>query len=166
MGGKPVVLDESYIVEDRGYRTPCWIWTRAKNKGGYGQIWVKHPRPRLRSTHIVFYERKYGPVPEGMELDHLCEVKSCCNPDHVEPVTHAENVRRGRNTRLTVEQVQQIRESSGTQREIAKVFGVNQSLVSLIKSGKRWKGEGVDNQAHRHRGEAEGANRQAASGVG
>jgi len=41
------------------------------------------------------YEYFKGPVPDGLELDHLCRVRSCCNPDHLEPVTHKENIRRG-----------------------------------------------------------------------
>ena len=50
---------------------------------------------RLRSAHIVAYEWKYGLVPEGLELDHLCRNPSCVNPDHQEAVTHSENSFRG-----------------------------------------------------------------------
>ena len=50
----------------------------------------------------------HGPVPEGLELDHLCRIRHCVNPDHVEPVTCAVNVRRGDLTKLTEEQVRSI----------------------------------------------------------
>ena len=46
-------------------------------------------------AHRVYYERHVGPVPEGLELDHLCRNPGCVNPEHLEPVTHAENIRRG-----------------------------------------------------------------------
>lgn len=50
---------------------------------------------RLRHTHIWAYEAWIGPVPHGLELDHLCRIPSCCRPDHLEPVTHQVNVLRG-----------------------------------------------------------------------
>jgi len=71
----------------------CWIFTGYLMKG-YGQI---HSR-RLGGTKLVHrfvYEQMVGPVPDGFDLDHLCRVPACCNPAHLEPVTHAENVRRG-----------------------------------------------------------------------
>jgi len=49
----------------------------------------------MRSAHRLSYETEIGPIPEGLELDHLCRVRSCVNPLHLEPVTHQENVRRG-----------------------------------------------------------------------
>jgi hypothetical protein len=69
----------------------CWNWTASRNKG-YGQInWGGRPR----GTHRVVYELIVGAIPSGLQIDHLCRNRSCCNPDHLEPVTHAENVRRG-----------------------------------------------------------------------
>jgi hypothetical protein len=50
---------------------------------------------RLLHAHRVVYEALVGPIPDGLELDHLCRVLRCVNPDHLEPVTHAENVARG-----------------------------------------------------------------------
>jgi hypothetical protein len=81
-----------YVVEDRGHETPCWIWQRAMKGSGYGNGWRNG---RSVAAHIIFYERAHGPVPQGLELDHLCRVPSCVNPDHLEPVTHQENVLRG-----------------------------------------------------------------------
>jgi hypothetical protein len=87
---------EHYRLEDRGYKTPCWIWQLSKRHGGYGQIKTPgRPKDAPRPAHIVYYERYVGPIPAEAELDHLCRVPACVNPDHLEPVTHAENVRRG-----------------------------------------------------------------------
>lgn len=70
----------------------CWVWTAGKSKLGYGRIrW----EGRAAFAHRVVYEIVVGPIPEGLELDHLCRNPSCVNPQHLEPVTHAENVRRG-----------------------------------------------------------------------
>lgn len=75
----------------------CWLWLghRMKNRYGekvYGQ--VKY-RGRTRGVHVVLYEGLVGPIPIGLELDHICKNTACANPKHLEPVTHTENVRRG-----------------------------------------------------------------------
>lgn len=69
----------------------CWLWQNPRPHG-YGQIRVGK---RQRIAHRVIYELYVGPVDDGLELDHLCRNRSCVNPDHLEPVTHSENVRRG-----------------------------------------------------------------------
>lgn len=88
------------VFEDRGYLTPCRIFTGAKSTRGYGMITVPKPGTSRGSTtvgaHIVAYEHTIGPVPAGLELDHLCRQHDCCHPLHLEAVTHAENVKRGR----------------------------------------------------------------------
>ena len=72
--------------------TGCWEWTLYISERGYGKLYHKG---RTHAAHKFFYEICFGPVPEGLELDHLCRNRWCCNPDHLEAVTHAENVRRG-----------------------------------------------------------------------
>jgi hypothetical protein len=69
----------------------CWEWTGAI-VNGYGQAKIGH---RLRGVHRFSYEHHVGPVPAGLEIDHLCKNKRCCNPAHLEAVTHRENVLRG-----------------------------------------------------------------------
>lgn len=67
----------------------CWLWTGSTGGNGrYGMMSVDS----YRMAHVVAYVLFVGPVPEGKELDHLCRVTLCVNPDHLEPVTHFENV--------------------------------------------------------------------------
>lgn len=68
----------------------CWIWQRRLTRG-YGYTDIKK---RATYVHRVSYEAFVGPIPEGLSLDHLCRVKACCNPAHLEPVTHLENMLR------------------------------------------------------------------------
>lgn len=67
----------------------CWIWPGATNHRGYGSMGGDDGK--TASTHRVAYEGLVGPIPDGLHLDHLCRVRLCCNPDHLEPVTNAEN---------------------------------------------------------------------------
>lgn len=82
------------IVADDG----CWVWQSTK-KDGYGMAVVGYSvdprRPVKRPAHRVAYEASIGPVPPGLDLDHLCRNRACCNPAHLEPVTRRENVLRG-----------------------------------------------------------------------
>ncbi len=71
----------------------CWEWTAAQ-KGGYGTFWVS---PTTMVAHRFSYEEVWGPVPEELELDHLCRNQLCVRPSHLEAVTHRENVIRGVN---------------------------------------------------------------------
>jgi hypothetical protein len=83
----------------------CWVWTQGVSSNGYGKARVGRRQP---SAHTWFYETLIGPVPAGLGLDHLCHThdpdcpggsgckhRRCVNPAHLEPVTQAENVRRG-----------------------------------------------------------------------
>lgn len=77
----------------------CWLWNGTIGVYGYGKIYIdgKHKR-----AHRAVYEALVGEIPEGMVLDHLCEVKSCVNPSHLEPVTISENLSRSINTQMSV----------------------------------------------------------------
>jgi hypothetical protein len=80
------------ICEPTTLPTGCWEWMGSKNRDGYGHVWLNG---RLRSAHQMTYEHFVGPVPEGLELDHLCRNPACANYEHLEPVPHRVNVLRG-----------------------------------------------------------------------
>lgn len=69
-----------------------WLWRGEVDRGGYGH--VRHRGPR-RLVHRVVYELFVGPIPHGLTLDHLCRIRHCTNPEHLEPVTMTENLHRG-----------------------------------------------------------------------
>lgn len=68
------------------------IWTASVTGPGYGKFYVDG---RLTPSHRWSYEQMVGPIPAGLVLDHLCRVRRCCNPAHLEPVTQRENLMRG-----------------------------------------------------------------------
>lgn len=69
----------------------CWLWMAHTNRDGYGCFWDG----KQFKAHRWAYERYVGPIPEGLQLDHLCRVRHCVNPEHLEPVTQQENISRG-----------------------------------------------------------------------
>lgn len=118
----------------------CWIWDRAVNNRGYGTISVNG---RSVMAHRYYYERVKGPIPEGFVVDHLCSVPLCVNPEHLEPVSQAENTRRGNKAILTAEQARKIREAPryyGSRIDLAKQYGVGVETISEIRKGRRWVG--------------------------
>ena len=77
---------ELKIVED--VKTGCWLWQDKPDKFGYGKLIVNG---KCLNAHRASYEVFVGPIPRGLHIDHLCEVRICVNPSHLEPVTRAEN---------------------------------------------------------------------------
>ena len=76
--------------------TGCWVWrgTIARTRYGVWSYW-KDGKTHTTYAHRFAYELTVGPIPEGLVLDHLCLNRTCCNPEHLDPVTQAENYRRG-----------------------------------------------------------------------
>lgn len=131
-----------YIVEDRGYHEgPCWIWqlsTGGAKGTGYGK---KSINGEVVAMHRSFYEREYGPIPEGLEIDHLCRQRACVKPQHLEAVTRAVNQQRRGNTVLTEQKVVLIRQLKGTMfaRDIAKIVDAPLPAVNAVIEGRTWK---------------------------
>lgn len=82
---------ERFMAKVEKSGTGCWLWTASTFTNGYGCFYFEG---KNRGAHRWLYEREMGPVPSDMELDHLCRVRSCVNPKHLEVVDHAENTRR------------------------------------------------------------------------
>ncbi len=70
----------------------CWLWSGPTDKDGYGRFSISM-RPHY--AHRWAYEFCVGPIPKGLEIDHLCRITNCVLPDHLEAVTHRENMLRG-----------------------------------------------------------------------
>lgn len=79
------------VPDDRGFETRCWIWPGATLPLGYGKIGV---RGATWLTHRLSYTAAKGPIPNHLQIDHLCRQRDCCNPDHLEAVSASENVGR------------------------------------------------------------------------
>lgn len=125
----------------------CWEWTGTKNGFGYG-IALLPGEKRIRA-HRYAYEKLVGKIPSGLVLMHSCDNPACVNPEHLKPATRTENNRdavkkrrhafgeKNGHAKLTSYQVAAIKSDPRKQRVIAKEYGIHQSHVSTIKSGKR-----------------------------
>src|SRR5882724_3748162 len=93
----PKRIERKILKDENG----CWLWTGQKDRGGYGRIGItENGRCFKRLAHRLSYEAFVGPIPKGLEIDHLCRVHCCVNPAHLEPVTRNVNMQRGVNIGL------------------------------------------------------------------
>jgi hypothetical protein len=135
---KALRLDQ-HLAVDRGYETPCWIWQGSKSGLGYGRMRYKG---ETRLAHRVYYIEMRGLIPPDLDLDHLCRVPACVNPNHLEPVPHAENVRRGNAAKIdaaTAQRIRQARAETGlSYRKLADVLGLSPSIVRGVIFDNKW----------------------------
>lgn len=143
----------SRVIIPKNVITDCWLWNAGKNSWGYGYFKVDG---KTKIIHRLVYELLKGSISDGLQIDHLCKIRNCVNPNHLEPVTPKENVRRssafgsiqqqgerGSNARLTSEQIKEVKRlystGSFTQKELGEMFGISFQHVSQIVNNKRWK---------------------------
>jgi hypothetical protein len=128
-----------YEVRACGYGTPCWMWLLKRDDDGYGRYYIGEGV--FVPAYRYFYEQAHGPIHPRAQIDHLCRNPPCVNPAHLEPVTRAENIRRGRTCSLTYDDVDEIRSmlaAGYTQKAIAQQFGVSSTTIRSIKRGRSW----------------------------
>jgi hypothetical protein len=126
---------QQYIIDPV---TGCWNWQRYKDDKGYGVI---KRRGKNYQAHRYLYEKHKGKIPGELQLDHLCRNTSCVNPGHLEPVTNAENTRRGLNAKLNKEQVTEIKRritNGEKQINLAHEFNVSTGCINGIAKEKSW----------------------------
>ena len=87
-GGRCYSAPEEAFAARTERRGECLVWTGAKDGGGYGHLKVNG---RLTKAHRYAYEEEYGPIPDGMEIDHICHNRACVNVDHLRLATAAQN---------------------------------------------------------------------------
>ena len=128
----------------------CWIWQRARKGkeaaggGGYGCLRIKG---KLLGAHRYIYELEIGPIPEGMQILHSCHNTLCVNPAHMRPGTNDENqldsAKAGmRGQKLGKRRVTNIKRSLAEgvpQAVLAEDYGVHQSTIADINTGRTWK---------------------------
>lgn len=94
-----IPIPERLLRHSRPDENGCWLWTGGLDKNGYGKATLAingdWGHRRYVRAHRLAYETFVGPIPAGLELDHLCGNRGCINPAHLEPVTGHENILRG-----------------------------------------------------------------------
>lgn len=121
---------DDYVIAESG----CWVWSGSPSTRGYGKITVAGT---IFYAHRFMYELHVGPIPDGLYIDHLCRNKMCVNPDHLEPVTHRENLMRGVGVKLTDEDISKIRSAPPEvmTKTLAVQYGISPSQMSRVRRG-------------------------------
>lgn len=140
-------LEEKYIPEPM---SGCWLWTGAINKSGYPNINVW--KFGSVGAHRLVYEMEIGPLPDGADACHKCDVRSCVNPAHIFPGSVGDNIRdmkkkgrsrgavgvRNNKAKVTEDAVRLIRAETGTLVQISGKYGLSISQLSAIRNLKSW----------------------------
>lgn len=137
-----------------GDPSECWEWTGYRSNLGYGRF-TRAGKTGTQMAHRIAYELTYGPLPPHLFACHKCDNPPCCNPNHLFAGTAAENfhdaISKGRwrrppprrgaesnKTKLTEDQVKEIRSSEEPARVLATRFGVSKTAIYLIRNKKNW----------------------------
>lgn len=151
-GPQGLTIQERFWIKVRiGTEAACWPWKSAK-RNEYGRC--RFLKRKLTTAPRVAYELTHGPIPEGMHVCHRCDFRPCCNPAHLFLGTAKQNlddaIKKGRmaighrhgNAKLADAQVKDILKlcKNGTpQSQLARQYGVSQSIISDINRGVSWK---------------------------
>ena len=139
------VVDRFWANVHRRQDHQCWPRVGSRMvRGGYGQL---NDRGRLLKSHRISWEIHFGRIKPGLVIRHLCHNPECCNPSHLMPGTHAENhldmELAGRmkvpGSKVTAQQAIEIFKSEESGPALAKKYGVSNSTISCIRTGKTWK---------------------------
>lgn len=126
----------------------CWVWLASLGSTGYGQFSVDN---RPRKAHRVSYEMYRGPIPAGIFVCHSCDNRLCVNPDHLFLGTSKDNLQdmasKGRschgesrhNAKLTDEKVRFVRNSTQSNRALARLCGVSEAAIRNAKAKRTWR---------------------------
>jgi hypothetical protein len=133
-------------VDKSAGRNKCWIWMGGFTEKGYGRFRFNGRMDKAHRVSVILSGRRVRP---GEPVLHECDTPACVNPKHLRSGTWLENVRemqargkaRGGIMKLSPQAVATIRASRGKQKDLAVEFGVNQSCISHVKTGRRWKGK-------------------------
>lgn len=139
-------FEDKYIPEPN---SGCWLWLDHIGKARYGFISWKGKKHK---AHRMSYQIYIGPIPPGMLICHKCDNPSCVNPDHLFLGTQTDNmrdmVRKGRankkkgsanpTSKLTENDINNIRLADGSNPEIAKAYGVSRTAIYHIRNGRSW----------------------------
>lgn len=149
-GPKPIPVFERLCKRLLPAPNSCLEWQGWRDKGGYGLMSKGRRGEGKVGTHRVAWEEAYGPIPEGLFVLHTCDNPPCCEPTHLFLGTQADNLAdmsaKGRRAEkegcgrssLTELKVSAIRVDTRVQELIASDYGVSQSMISMIKTGRYW----------------------------
>lgn len=145
LGGERTPVEVRFVAKYRVAESGCWLWVSTKNPGGYGLINSGGKNGRMLLAHRLSFALATGREPTGFVL-HSCDTPACVNPEHLREGTQADNAndvrerKRGRHpskiARHERDDVRKMASAGFSQKEIASAYGVSQSLVSRIVTGK------------------------------